>query len=438
VGWSAVNALERLQATHAPLRELGTAWRERHELDLSRFEELHVEATLAAHEHYSRHLAAYRILASDLDLVDCRDVRLIRSELASTDDLFKSYDEAWIDAGDFGAMTQWIGSIYTGPVHVDLAAVTTIQGWLDALERTGTRVWFSSGTSGHLSFVPRDELAAQNLDAQIGTLVGPLLGGVESAAGYDAILLSFQGGRQGLASAADKLASVTGRQTYLYDFAVTPDGVRAAATGDTAAASEFRRRTVDELPHRYAVILDALRRSVADARPALLVGAPFQVADICEILARASECLTLPSGSLLFLAGGWKSFEGSKITRDELIATVTERLGVTRVLESYGMTECTTQLPLCGDGRFHVPPTLWPMVFDDALVPIDGLGRGRFGFSDPFATSIPGIFISGDEVDLTLQACACGLPGYSLIGEIRRAAGREVKGCGGVMSSVRG
>ncbi|MDT7759376.1 MAG: hypothetical protein QOH27_5274 [Mycobacterium sp.] len=433
-----MNALERLQATHEPLRELGTAWRERHELDLSRLEELHVEATLAAHEHYCRHLPAYRTLATDLDLVDCRDVALIRSELASTDDLFKSYDEAWIDVGDFGAMTRWIGSIYAGPVQVDLAGVTTIQGWLEALESTGTRVWFSSGTSGHLSFVPRDELAARNLDTQIGTLVGPLLGGVESGARYDAVLLSFQGGRQGLASAADKLASVTGRQTYLYEFAVTPDGVRAAARGDEAAASEFRRRTVDELPQRYAVVLDALRRSVADARPALLVGAPFQVADICELLARASECVTLPPGSLLFLAGGWKSFEGSKISREELIATVTERLGITRVMESYGMTECTTQLPLCGSGRFHVPPTLWPMVFDDALTPIDGLGRGRFGFSDPFATSIPGLFISGDEIDLTLEGCACGLPGYSFVGEVRRAAGREVKGCGGVMSSVRG
>lgn len=118
--------------------------------------------------------------------------------------------------------------------------MTTIQHWLDALERRGTRVWFSSGTSGHLSFVPRDESAARNLDAQVGTLVGPLLGGVEAAAGDDAILLSFYDGRQGLASAADKLASVTGRQTYLYHVAVTPDGARAAAkvtvvTGRTPA-----------------------------------------------------------------------------------------------------------------------------------------------------------------------------------------------------------
>jgi hypothetical protein len=433
-----MSALERLRATHQPLRQLGAGWRERRELDLSSLEELHIAATCAAHEHYCQNVAAYRTLATDLDLLDCRDAHIIRSELASTDDLFKSYDDAWIDVGDFGAMTRWLANIYAGPVPIDPAHVTSIQVWLDTLEAAGIRVWFSSGTSGHLSFVPRDELAAQNLDTQIGTLIGPLLGGLESAARYDAVLLSFRGGRQGLASAADKLASVTGRQTFLYEFAVTPDGVRAAAKGDVTAAADFRRRTVDELPQRYAVIVDALRRSVTDERPALVVGAPFQVADICAALIRDAERIALPPGSLLFLAGGWKSFEGSRITREELIATVAERLGVTRVLESYGMTECTTQMPLCGQGRFHVPPTLWPMVFDEALMPIEGLGRGRFGFSDPFATSSPGLFISGDEVDLTLEACACGLPGYSFVGEVRRAAGREVKGCGGVMSSVRG
>jgi hypothetical protein len=433
-----MSALGRLLATHEPLQELSAAWREQHELDLDRLTELHDEATRAAHEHYCERVPVYRTLADDLGLVDCSDPQLIRSELASTDDLFKSYDEAWVDDGDFAAMTRWLDSIYAGPVVIDAAAVTSIQGWLDALEAAGIRVWFSSGTSGHVSFVPRDAAAAQQLESRIGGLVGPLLGGPQSARRFDAILLSFRGGRQGLASAADALAAVSGRQTFLYDFAVTPDGIRAAAKGDAAAGAEFRRRTVDELPQRYAVILDALRRSVADARPALVVGAPFQVADICAELDRAAERIALLPGSVLFLAGGWKSFEGARIAREELVALVAERLGISRVLESYGMTECATQLPLCEHGRFHVPPTLWPMVCDDALLPIEGLGRGRFGFSDPFATSFPGPFISGDEVDLTLDPCACGLPGYSLVGEIRRAPGREVKGCGGVMSSVRG
>lgn len=116
MGGSAVNALQRLEATHKALRELDTVWRGRHELDLAGLGELHTEATLAAHEHYCQQLSAYRTLASDLDLVD---VGLIRSELASTDDLFKPNDEAWIEAGDFSAMTQWLASIYAGPTDVD-------------------------------------------------------------------------------------------------------------------------------------------------------------------------------------------------------------------------------------------------------------------------------------------------------------------------------
>ncbi|MCW3014623.1 MAG: hypothetical protein JWO02_1715 [Solirubrobacterales bacterium] len=433
-----MSALDELKATHAPLHELTATWQDGGQISFDELRALHDRAVVAAHRHYCETIASYRTLASDLALTECRDADVIRAELSSTDDAFKSYDDAWIDAGDYTAMTDWLRSVCSTPITIDPTSITTIQEWLDALEAAGLKLWFSSGTSGHLSFVPRDELAARSLDRQIASLMGRVLRGPAAAARFDAVLMSFKGGRQGLASAADKVASVTNRQTFLYDFAITPDGVRAAAKGDPAAAADFRRRTVDELPERYEAILQALRRSAVDGRPALMLGAPFQVADICQRLEQTGERLSLDPGSLMFLAGGWKSFAGVQLSQPELLALVADRLGITRVLESYGMTECSTQMPMCEHGRFHVPPTLWPMVVDEALRPIDGHGRGRFGFSDPFATCFPGPFITGDEVELTLEPCACGLSGFSLVGGIRRLPGREVKGCGGVMASVRG
>lgn len=433
-----MSALERLLATHAPLEQMTAQWRDARELDLTALEELHREATVAAHEHYCSTIQVYGALAEDLDLVGCRDADVIRAELASTDDLFKSYDEAWLDERDFDKMTRWLQTIFSGSLKGGELRHDSIASWLSAMESAGAKVWFSSGTSGHLSFVPRDHHAAAVLERQVGLVVGPLLGGHVLAGGFDAILLSFAGGRQGLASAAERIAAVAGRVTFLFDFALTPDGVRAAAKGDMNAAAQFRRRTVEELPERQGHVIDALRSSAREARPALVLGAPFQLADLCRRLEAEGQQIVLAEGSTVLLAGGWKSFAGEQIPRSELTALVAERLGVSRLHEAYGMTECSMQMLLCEHERFHVPPTLWPMVMDDTLLPKPGLGRGRFGFSDPLATSFPSPFISGDEVELTVERCACGRPGFSFLGEISRAAGREVKGCGGVMASVRG
>jgi hypothetical protein len=235
------------------------------------------------------------------------------------------------------------------------------------------------------------------------------------------------------------MSALTRNQSYLYDFPITPDGIRAAAKGGPAAQG-FLDRTVGDLPARYDRMLDAMNRSAYADHPVILLGAPFQVADICRRLEERGDRVELPERSMLFVSGGWKSFEGEKISRESLITVVGERLGIQpgRYHESYGMTECSTVSPICASERFHIPPAIWPMVVDDALVPMSGPGRGRYGFSDPDATSFPGLFITGDEAELTLDPCACGRPGFSLVGEIRRAPGREVKGCGGVMAAVRG
>ena len=61
---------------------------------------------------------------------------------------------------------------------------------------------------------------------------------------------------------------------------------------------------------------------------------------------------------------------------------------------------------------------------------------GAFGFLDPLAISYPGFIISGDRVHLVHGACGCGLAGPAIT-EIGRMPGSEVKGCGGIMGSIR-
>ena len=92
----------------------------------------------------------------------------------------------------------------------------------------------------------------------------------------------------------------------------------------------------------------------------------------------------------------------------------------------------------CPEGRFHIPPLNEPVIFDEALLPLEGDDlNGALGFADPFAVSYPGFLITGDNVRLIDDKCACGLSGSAIVGEVARAAGREVKGCGGIMATVR-
>jgi hypothetical protein len=35
------------------------------------------------------------------------------------------------------------------------------------------------------------------------------------------------------------------------------------------------------------------------------------------------------------------------------------------------------------------------------------------------------------------EHCPCGLVGPAIVGEVRRAAGHEARGCGGILATVR-
>ena len=100
------------------------------------------------------------------------------------------------------------------------------------------------------------------------------------------------------------------------------------------------------------------------------------------------------------------------------------------------MTEIHGIMQKCAEGRFHVPPFLEAIVYDEALVAKSGDDvQGTLGFVDPFAVSYPGFILTGDNVRLLRKPCACGLPGETIL-RVERSPGKDVKGCGGIMARV--
>ena len=138
--------------------------------------------------------------------------------------------------------------------------------------------------------------------------------------------------------------------------------------------------------------------------------------------------------------GGWKSFENQRIAREDLLEYAQDRLGFQpdQMHEGYGQSESNCHFNRCIHGRFHATPLSVPMVLDANHDIMPNGGVGRYAFVDPFISSYPGFVITGDETELVDETCPCGLSGPAIVGEVRRAKGQEIKGCGGVMAAARG
>lgn len=468
-----VDTPAELRALQLELIALARDWALRRTYDPEYARRRRQRALLLAHDHYRAHVPAYRRLAHQERIGALDTLAPIIERMMSTDDLFKSYRQQWLDGGDFAAMTGWIAELHHRPLQIDVAGVTTIDEWIERLEAVDVRPVYSSGTSGTFSFVPRDVASlARVRTASAGYLLPQLLydrigGPLErtltriaarllapvpferllraiSPRSYDGVFLDFRHGRTGMQAIGREAAPVFRRRCFLYDSDLSAATLRSLARGPRTARDreQLERLHTETIVNREANfnrVLDRMRDSVADGRKVFIFGVPFQLKDLCEHALRSGRDVRLRDGSMVLFGGGWKSYTGERIPRSELMQLVHDALGIpeVRVIEGYSMTEINVMMVRCVHGRFHIPPIVEPVVFDEALSPLQGDDlRGTIGFLDPLATAYPGFVISGDAVRMVDGACPCGLVGPAVT-EIGRAARREVKGCGGVMASLR-
>jgi hypothetical protein len=337
---------------------------------------------------------------------------------------------------DFAALSHWLRDVGAEPVPASAAAARDVDDWLDRLEAGGLHVLYSSGTSGKLSFVPRGEASwnayRSNGPSYLMYRVQRL--GIDLSA-MDGAVLGFRGGRMGIQQAGVELSRYLPSVSYLYDWEIRAETLRTLLAPSVGGAPMMVGQ--DQAYWRF---LAALRRSSEAGRAVWLFGAPYQVHRLCTLM-QAIGAPPLRPGSVVTLGGGWKAFEGERVDRSTLGALIEATLGVpaARVLEAYAMVELNTPLMRCAEDRYHVPPILEPWVFDDALLPRppDEDDTGTFGFMDPTATSYPAFLATGDQVRLVRAPCPCGLVGPAVVGEVRRTSGHEVRGCGGILATVR-
>jgi hypothetical protein len=403
-------------------------WARRRPVDLDGVAQLRHLLLRRRHARYVAHVPVYAHLARSIGAPedDRIDVATITSELLLDAAIFKSYDPAWPTEGRFDRLTAWLTTISTVRPQLETGDLTDVAGWIHRLRDAGTSVARSSGTSGPVSFVPRDEATLRAL-ARNGRFYAHSTWPDDGDGGFDCLVLGPAASDIGVLSAARGLAHAATRTHHL---------VRAGRSETTGAAAWAAPPVPDD--GDYAAAREFLADAVGSQRPVLVFGVPAALARLCHWLETRSRPVALPPGSRAVTGGGWKA--DTPLAPEDLAELVQGSLGLppASLSDGYSSTESNVVLAMCPNRRYHVPPVVDALVLDALLRPIDGDDvTGTLALLDPFAGSYPGFLITGDRARLVRHPCPCGLAGPALLEPIRRGPGFDARGCSGAMSSTR-
>lgn len=131
--------------------------------------------------------------------------------------------------------------------------------------------------------------------------------------------------------------------------------------------------------------------------------------------------VTLPADSLIFLGGGWKGAAGEQISKSELYALITDRLGIPddRCREGYGSVEHSVPYVECAHHHLHQPVWSRVLIRDvSSLQPLNDGEPGFLHFLTPHTTSVPAVSVLMGDLAVLHRDCPCGLstPYFEVLG----------------------
>jgi hypothetical protein len=354
------------------------------------------------------------------------------------EDAYKSYDPAWLDHGDYTALTKWMGHFTRRDYSsVDMAGCGSISEWCERLlDQTGDRICHSSGTSGTLSFVPRS--------VRDSTLFA------------DALMWNFQSPAYGAARAffPDEVNDITlfvpvPRQMFRIttshfnmleqryhtppvqafdmtsppEFAIAQGKMRKAARqGDPDAAlkdpivAAWRERVLQteaEMPTRMADWLNNLIANFQGHR--IIFQGSFDMAwAVAQEMKKRGVTAAFDHRSIFAVIGGVK--DGSSIPEDWQ-EQFQEIMGVSpnSFNAGWGMSEVNGGLRQCPSGQLHFPPHIIGFLLEPGTrnpLPRQGTQTGQLAILEVVSEDCWGGMVSGDGVTIDWDSqCACGRPG---------------------------
>jgi hypothetical protein len=350
--------------------------------------------------------------------------------------VYKSYPSSLLVRSRFTELTRWLDRLTTIELSgVDVSGCETIDAWLDTLEaETELRPVHTSGTTGTMSFLPRsthewDEMG-QAFRCGLFQYSDPLgTGGRHDGEWFELIWPLWRSGRSAITRFPGMaLPYLLGSEERLHalrpgrmssDAAYLAGRVRMATLRgelDQLEISPALRSRRDEFEREQREMAESMPRFINDVIEQLKGRRIWMLAtwNVLYNISKAGlehglEQVFAPD-SLVTTGGGAKG----QVVPDDWEETVQRFIGVDHVQHSYVMSEITAVNKLCEHGRYHFEPWIVPFVLDpEDGTPLGGRERtgehvGRMAVFDLLAATYWGGFISGDEVSLSFEPCACG------------------------------
>lgn len=362
--------------------------------------------------------------------------------------IYKSYDPQWLAERDFARMTAWANLLVTRDLSSspgqDFATIDDWLGWLEA--EHALDVGHSSGTTGRMSFVFRDNAETQRRFQRIDMqrrdwyrshgldqdesqmrVIWPGPGKGRSA--IQKVVSHWYDGLDDPAQVMSLYESDLGADFELHVAAVRlarESGGEAppAANAHVAAMLAEAERRHQDREHYLDTLFDKIEANAKGERIVLL-GGPLGIYAIAVEGARRGLSGSFAPQSLSCRLGGLKGMPQPD-GMEEAIGTF---LGTDHTMHGYGMTELNAGFLSCEAGHFHVPPWIVPYVLDEnaggKAKPRTGKQSGRAAFLDIATQANWGGLVTADFVTVDYGACSCGRASPTIQSGVDRIADKD-------------
>jgi len=175
-----------------------------------------------------------------------------------------------------------------------------------------------------------------------------------------------------------------------------------------------------------------IEEAIHDGNSIVLIGPPYRILELANLLTHDQKWPNFPEKSYIISAGGWKNKERESINDAAYRKAVMENFKITdgsAIRDMFNMVELNTVLPECEYHNKHVPPWLEVIIRDPTTNERVKNGEtGIISFLDASAMSYPGFILSEDIGYLTEDTCQCGRIG-PVLKIVRRMNNIESRGC---------
>lgn len=355
--------------------------------------------------------------------------------LLTDPDVFKSYDNEWIQRSNFQQMTRWL-DYYTSfdLSDIDASGCRSINDWCQLLAgQVGLEICHSTGTSGKLSFVPRSEKENKHgANLFMYWLQGfadekdlSFEKGIDSGVTYffPHARKMFRGQPHKIGYFEDHYTSKPSK-TLIEEF--SPDehlltALMRKATQNGESLEQFKTHPCydsvinfqENQPQMLATWVDDLIENHQGERIVMFSFWAMLYDLACTLKKKNCNNGFFRQDSVIFLPGGFKGHD----LPDGWMEETLEVLGLTieNLQFIYGGSEIVSQMNQCGEGVYHIPPLLIPFLLDPdsgKVLPRKGEQTGQFATYDLAIESYwPGI-VFGDKVTINWNGgCRCGRKG---------------------------